>query len=355
MENSKVRNSNIELLRIVLMIFVITLHYNGGGGHALELYTFGLGFYFTRFTEALGVCAVDCFVLISGFFLSYNRKIKAKRILHILLVVIGLKFFNFILQIFIDENSFSLRHFVACFLPTNYYATFYLVLYVLSPFVSKLFDSFKDKKQAAVFIGILVFLFSVFPFCLEFANHISGFNVSEMNTVNAFSGSESGYTIVNFMLLYCIGVFLSRYKISLENVYSLTGYLLSLICIFVLEFIDSISALSYASPFVIMNAVCLFMLFSKISFSSKVVNYVSASTFGVFCLHTGNFLGTKWSLFDIPVLKNSRGGVVLNSLFVVFAMTAVCYGIDLVLRLFVSPLRKKLNETCLYKEEFIVN
>lgn len=353
MENTK-RNSNIELLRIVLMFFVITLHYNGMGGHALELYASGLVFYFTRFTEALGVCAVDCFVLVSGYFLSYNRKIKAKKILHILLVVIGLKFFDFFLQILIDGNNFSLRHFVACFLPTNYYATFYLVLYVLSPFVSKLFDSFKDKKQAMVFIGILIFLFSLFPFCLEFANHILGLNVGGMNTVNAFTGSESGYTIVNFLLLYCVGAFISRYQINLKNVCLWMTYLISLICIFVLEFIDSDSALSYASPFVILNAVCLFMLFLKISFSSKVVNCVSAATFGVFCLHTGNFLGTKWSLFDIPVLKNSRGGVLINSLFVVFMMTAVCYGIDLVLRLLVSPLRKKLNETGLYKKEFVV-
>ena len=35
-------------------------------------------------------------------------------------------------------------------------------------------------------------------------------------------------------------------------------------------------------------------------------------------------------------------------------MTAVCYGIDLVLSLLVSPLRKKLNETRLYKKEFVV-
>ena len=115
MKNCK-RNSNIELLRIVLMSFVITLHYNGMGGHALELYTSGVNFYFTRFTEAFGICAVDCFVLISGFFLSYNRKIKVKKILHILIVVIGLKFFDFLFQILIDGNNFSLRSFVACFL-----------------------------------------------------------------------------------------------------------------------------------------------------------------------------------------------------------------------------------------------
>lgn len=318
MKNCK-RNSNIELLRIVLMSFVITLHYNGAGGHALEMYTSGVNFYFTRFTEAFGICAVDCFVLISGFFLSYNRKIKVKKILHILIVVIGLKFFDFLFQILIDGNNFSLRSFVACFLPTNYYSTFYLVLYVLSPFVSKLFDSFKDKKQTALFIGILIFLFSLFPFCLEFANHILGLNVGGMNTVNAFTGSESGYTIVNFLLLYCVGVFISRYKISIKNVYSLTGYLLSLIFIFVLEFIDSSSALSYASPFVILNAVCLFMLFSKITFTSKVVNYVSAATFGVFCLNTGNFFGTKWSLFEIPALKNSQGGGIVK-----FLICGVC-------------------------------
>ena len=84
MENNKIRNSNIELLRIILMIFVITLHYNGMCGHALEYCLGGVNFYFTRLTESICICAVNCFMIISGYFLSFNKEIKFKEALIVL-------------------------------------------------------------------------------------------------------------------------------------------------------------------------------------------------------------------------------------------------------------------------------
>ena len=70
------RKSNIELLRIFTMIGVIILHYNNptiGGG--ITYATKGsANFYILYFLESLFACAVDLFILISGYFMCTNNK-----------------------------------------------------------------------------------------------------------------------------------------------------------------------------------------------------------------------------------------------------------------------------------------
>ena len=338
------RNSNIELLRILLMIFVITSHFNGMACHILDRYTEGFGYYFTRIIQSFAVCAVDCFILISGYFFSYNKKIKIQKIVDILFIVIGIALFNFVLRSII-EKTFSLKSLVASFIPQNYYATFYIILYLLSPFITKLFDSFKNQKQATIFMAIILFLFSVFPFTFEFAMKVTGLTFGGLHTIDAFNGSGSGYTIVNFLLLFFVGSYLNRYKIVIKKSFLVIGYLASFFVIFILYSFVKHSASSYASPFVITNALCLFLLFSKLNFSNNFINYVSKATFGVFCMHTSsmfnNVIFPKLELYP-NIHTNVWGGVIINSLVAILGMTAICYAIDLVLRLIIKPVRKIL-------------
>ena len=60
------RQSNIELLRILVMLGVVVLHMNLYGlKMAAE---FSGKFIFMHFTESLFICAVNVFVLITGYF-----------------------------------------------------------------------------------------------------------------------------------------------------------------------------------------------------------------------------------------------------------------------------------------------
>lgn len=70
MKSDNVRQSNIEFLRIVLMFGVIVLHYCNpeiGGGRKF-VYPHSLNYYSLNILVSLFVCAVNLFVLISGFF-----------------------------------------------------------------------------------------------------------------------------------------------------------------------------------------------------------------------------------------------------------------------------------------------
>lgn len=87
---SKTRNSNIELLRLVLMAFVVLLHFNNdtmGGAFAL-VKELPVDNAVLRLLEAFCICAVNCFMIVSGYFLYENDKVKFGKILDILLIVI---------------------------------------------------------------------------------------------------------------------------------------------------------------------------------------------------------------------------------------------------------------------------
>lgn len=64
------RNSSIELLRIIAACMVVVLHYNG---RALGIST-GLSHHGLAFLETVCVCAVDLFIIISGYFLCKTQK-----------------------------------------------------------------------------------------------------------------------------------------------------------------------------------------------------------------------------------------------------------------------------------------
>lgn len=74
MTDRKERNSTIEILRIISMLFVVGLHYlnTGIGGGLLTNILFNK--LWTHMFESVGIVAVNVFVLISGYFLINQKK-----------------------------------------------------------------------------------------------------------------------------------------------------------------------------------------------------------------------------------------------------------------------------------------
>ena len=76
MKDRSGRDSNIELLRIIAALGVIILHYNNpiiGGGYKAVADGSINQFVMTVF-EASFICAVNLFVLISGYFMKNSKK-----------------------------------------------------------------------------------------------------------------------------------------------------------------------------------------------------------------------------------------------------------------------------------------
>jgi len=74
-----IRDSNFELLRIVLILMIICLHYMVHGGALNSLSQSDFNFYIAYAFESFCIVAVDCFILITGFF-QINNKYQFKKV-----------------------------------------------------------------------------------------------------------------------------------------------------------------------------------------------------------------------------------------------------------------------------------
>ena len=81
------RNSSIELLRMLLGLAVVILHFNyfPGVGGAVEL-TAGATQIVLVFLEILCICAVNVFIFISGYFGVESRSINLSKLLKLLII-----------------------------------------------------------------------------------------------------------------------------------------------------------------------------------------------------------------------------------------------------------------------------
>ena len=101
------RQSNIELLRILVMLGVVVLHMNLYG---LKMATeFSGKFIFMHFTESLFICAVNVFVLITGYYSYKINKISVRKIIELIVEVILVKETLYIAYSILQRTPISLQ------------------------------------------------------------------------------------------------------------------------------------------------------------------------------------------------------------------------------------------------------
>ena len=122
----KERDLNLEILRILCMLFIVMCHVGGRTGNDLPI--------------ALMPHHVNCFILISGYFLI-TAKFKFERILRTAIETIFYTFgITLVLYLLGRATTYELLKSIVPFGPTifNYwFVTKYLGLLLLSPFIQK--------------------------------------------------------------------------------------------------------------------------------------------------------------------------------------------------------------------------
>ncbi len=298
----KIRQSNMELLRLVAMFLILLLHANntvfnyltpetvlGSPGYALPF----LGI------ESLANVGVDVFVLISGWF---GIKARLRGGMNILFqpVYYSIIFLVFCLLAGIGSPLHP-KSLAGVFLFTKYYwyVKAYIGLYILSPIL----NSFVEHASRKQFFVVLVLFYT-------------------LQTVYGCSDSSPdfylGYSIITFCGLYLLGRYLNLYGTKIKEYRAgtyLTVYLLVTILLTFLVFvsfrIDSSgfmkrSLYSYCDPLVVIQSVAILLMFNRFNFSSKVVNMAAVSCLSVYLIHeniniqwyyrsTANDIFTNWS------------------------------------------------------------
>lgn len=334
----KKRKSNLDLLRILSMFFIVSLHYLGVGGSFYNIYdgntTLIDGNYcLASWLEALSIVGVNCFVLISGYFLI-NSSFKWKKIGQIYLTTIFYSVILFLIHVIF--YGFSLGDAVSSFLPvlmsTYWFITVYLVLYLLSPYINILCNHL-SKKQHLTLILILVAIFSVWKCVLPIAETID---------------NRKGYSLTWFIVLYVCGAYISKYGIQgfKRNIFNLLSYFGISIVMVLIKIAAIVASTKFAilangqnlfyhydSITVFAASIFLFIFFSRIecnsAFLGKAVEIIAPSTFSVYLIHE-NFLWREifWNQILKANVMTSSPFFILHFLLCVVGVFVVCVLID---------------------------
>ena len=160
---NKNRNANIELLRVICMLMIMTEHCMAWCGALYE--QSGVSYYFYWWLEALCVPAVNVFVLISGFFLV-ESDFKAENLLRTLGTVWSYSFICSWLCTRMSGQSLNAGTVLQMLLPIAtkkyWFVNAYLAMYLLFPFLNRLIRAL-NRRQFEYLLVVLILIMVVRP------------------------------------------------------------------------------------------------------------------------------------------------------------------------------------------------
>ena len=161
------RQINLEILRILCMLFIVTEHIGGRSGISFSSFA------------TIAPHAVNCFVLISGYFLI-TSKFKIERVLRTAIETIFYAFtITIVLYILGKASTYDIAKSIMPFAPTKFSYWFvnkYLAVILLSPFVCKICTTINKRQYQILLVTLLLIgssLLTVFPFGELFGNGFS--------------------------------------------------------------------------------------------------------------------------------------------------------------------------------------
>lgn len=347
----KERERNYEILRILAMLMIVCLHYLSKGGALAspteELTATG---YTAWFIESFCLVAVNVYVLISGYFgigeevVADINQVKITNVLKrtiriwlqvwfysaaigILFMVMGLQEFD-IYTVFMYVFPVSTEHY--------WFATAYLLLTLLMPFLNVGFDRM-EKKSIQGILGCMLLVFSVAKTILPMQ----------------LPWDHKGYDAFWFVFLYLTGAYLRRYGVKLitNRVRAVLLYVVNTLIIYasfllihelylrtgMLE--DFISyGYSYNFLFCYLAAIGLFLVFQSNPKEEKpatcglVLQTISGATFGVYLIHEHVNIRYLWpTWFQTAEFADSSVLMfLLHMMGTVTVVYLVCTGVEII-------------------------
>lgn len=259
------RDSNMELMRLLMMFLIVWLHVTSNAYPDTILPV--------KYLQMFGV---PCFIMISGF---YGIRASIKGFSKLYSSVVFYSFFA-LAAIYayakLHDASFmpTLGDFVKSFFNLRYsgmwFVKYYVLFYFLSPFYNKVLtgQTLKQRLWLLAVLGLMAFY--VPPLnnlnLLEFALYYTlGWTIREYRLMDKFSISF----LVAVFLLYCVTIYSAAHFVHNETFQKLLYNF----------------GISYYGILLVFSSVVLFMIFTKLKFSIRWINYFAASTWAVYLLH----------------------------------------------------------------------
>lgn len=163
---NKARSSNLELYRIIVMLLIVAHRYvvNSGLSELIQNNPLTLKSLFLFIFGMWGKTGINCFVLITGYFMC-TSKISIKKISKLVLEVEFYKLVFYFIFIVMGFNTFSVISFSKALIPitginNNSFTSCFLVFYLFIPFLNILVQNM-NQKQHGYLLLLCVFAYVV--------------------------------------------------------------------------------------------------------------------------------------------------------------------------------------------------
>jgi surface polysaccharide O-acyltransferase-like enzyme len=288
----KTRNYGIDFLRMISMIMIVMLHTLGHGGILRSVSFLSVHYQIAWLLEVIAFGAVNTYAMISGF-VSVDSHFKISNILILWLQVL---FYGILINtvfFFLLPESRNTSGWIQALFPVTrkeyWYFTAYAGVFFLSPFINQMFRNLSEKQIKTLFCFTLV-VFSVVP------------TISQTFTPqqDVFYMGD-GYSVFWLTLMYLLGACIKKLNLvshSKKKEYFILYFFCILITwsskILVEKFpisgftLDSSFLIHYTSPFIVLAAISLLLIFGSMNFSEsvkKMIMLISPLSFGVYLLH----------------------------------------------------------------------
>lgn len=264
------RHSGIELLKILSVMMICGVHYLGNG--ILWDSTFGsFNSILARMIESCIIICVNIFVLIAGYFGVTGKGINVRRIVDMLIMVAVFNGGFYIAYAICGKYPFDIVEFLKSLIPYMFegywFIRVYLILTLLSPFLSFLLKSLNKKAYLALVIISLI-VFSILP----------SFNETFKN--------NDGYDIIHFTVMYIIGGYIRLHLSKIPNIFlCFLGYFFCAGVTFIVSvYGDNMPYFAYDFIPIVFESCFLFMAFMQMKFKSAFINHIAKSSLAIFVL-----------------------------------------------------------------------
>ena len=272
------RNSSFELLRIISMFLIVMSHYTT---HGIQPGKSGIVDLVYSSFRIGGTVGVDCFVLITGYFMinSSVTFTKIARLLYQVFIVVASinHAAYFIGSPWFETGSKQL-------MKSFYYYWFintYLLLMLLSPFLNKILRKM-TQKQHLICMCALVFLNYMAPYC-----HIPIIsNVGLFITLYAISAYIRMYVPSKWISVRKVGIFIIALLI-IEVVLIWLTHQNRVFSALLSGFI-----LGHPSLYLLIFSTLVFVLFTRLFINnSRAINYMGSCTLGIYLFLAHDSMG----------------------------------------------------------------
>ena len=327
------RQSNLELFRIIVMLLIIAGHYVSNSGLAVASGPVRMNMMAPRSQFLLqiggwGKVGINCFVLITGYFMCQSH-ISPVKFIKLFSQVL---FYNVLIgSIFMltGYEPFSIAKIIKMLLPirilSDGFVSTFLVFYLCIPFLNVLIHHLNERQH----IRLIVFCLLIYVLPAT----VPGFGI----TFNYVSWFAVLYFIASFIRFYPKKFYKNQKLWTAAMIGSILASMLSItafswISTKINEFVTYQFLIDSNAILAVVTAVCSFMFFHNLPLgSNRIINTISATTFGVLLIHANSDTMRNWLWKDVldNVYAYSQPWLYLHVLLSVIGVFVICAGIDL--------------------------